>query len=187
MGEHDIAVSTDKLKFVEEPVRTSSTASATSRDGTTGTANALANTTALNTLREWEAPAPKRNYGLSADAWSRHSTGENLKQTVEENRLTFQDPRTCLGNIEPSSAVKLGIHLLPSRLWRPLHFKHVAFKVFGIPVIFDGPYVNDLPSRLSCLAKREGSAARTVTGFFRKLALCRGEGSFLHRDHALWN
>ncbi|WP_213288320.1 PRC-barrel domain-containing protein [Bradyrhizobium sp. sGM-13] len=37
MGEHDIAVSMDKLKFVEEPVRTSSTApGATTRD-TTGT------------------------------------------------------------------------------------------------------------------------------------------------------
>jgi hypothetical protein len=69
----------------------------------------------------------------------------------------------------------------------PLHFKHIAFKVFGIPVIFDGPYVNELPSRLSCLAKREGPAARTVTGFFRKLTLCRGEGSFVLRDHALWN
>jgi sporulation protein YlmC with PRC-barrel domain len=46
MGEHDIAVSMDKLKFVEEPVRTSSTAPATSRDATTGTANAPANTTA---------------------------------------------------------------------------------------------------------------------------------------------
>jgi sporulation protein YlmC with PRC-barrel domain len=46
MGEHDIAVSMDKLKFVEEPVRTSSTAPATSRDATTGTANPPANTTA---------------------------------------------------------------------------------------------------------------------------------------------
>lgn len=37
MGEHDIAVSMDKLKFVEEPVRTSATApGATTRD-TTGT------------------------------------------------------------------------------------------------------------------------------------------------------
>ena len=45
MGEHDIAVSMDKLKFVEEPVRTSSTAPATSRDTTTGTSTAPANTT----------------------------------------------------------------------------------------------------------------------------------------------
>jgi hypothetical protein len=29
MGEHDIAVSMDKLKFVEEPMRTSSTAPST--------------------------------------------------------------------------------------------------------------------------------------------------------------
>ncbi|WP_338695764.1 MULTISPECIES: PRC-barrel domain-containing protein [unclassified Bradyrhizobium] len=40
MGEHDIAVSMDKLKFVEEPVRTSSTSSSTTaRDTTTGTAS----------------------------------------------------------------------------------------------------------------------------------------------------
>jgi sporulation protein YlmC with PRC-barrel domain len=46
MGEHDIAVSMDKLKFVEEPVRTSSTAPATtSRDSTTGAAPAPANPT----------------------------------------------------------------------------------------------------------------------------------------------
>ncbi len=41
MGEHDIAVSIDKLKFVETPVRTSSTAPAgTARDTTTSTAPA---------------------------------------------------------------------------------------------------------------------------------------------------
>lgn len=40
MGEHDIAVSMDKLKFVEEPVRTSaSSTSTTSRDTTTGAAS----------------------------------------------------------------------------------------------------------------------------------------------------
>ena len=41
MGEHDIAVSMDKLKFVEEPVRTSSTSTTTTttaRDTTTGAA-----------------------------------------------------------------------------------------------------------------------------------------------------
>ena len=48
MGEHDIAVSMDKLKFVEEPVRTSST-STTTRETTTGTATAPANTTANTT------------------------------------------------------------------------------------------------------------------------------------------
>ena len=35
MGEHDIAVSMDKLKFMEEPARTSSTAPATTRETTT--------------------------------------------------------------------------------------------------------------------------------------------------------
>ena len=48
MGEHDIAVTMDKLKFVEEPVRTSST-STTTRETTTGTATAPANTTANTT------------------------------------------------------------------------------------------------------------------------------------------
>jgi sporulation protein YlmC with PRC-barrel domain len=50
MGEHDIAVSMDKLKFIEEPVRTSSTAT-TTRETTTGTATAPANTTATTTAR----------------------------------------------------------------------------------------------------------------------------------------
>jgi sporulation protein YlmC with PRC-barrel domain len=53
MGEHDVAVSMDKLKFVEEPVRTSATTTTTTtkdtttttRDTTTGTATAPANTT----------------------------------------------------------------------------------------------------------------------------------------------
>jgi sporulation protein YlmC with PRC-barrel domain len=50
MGEHDIAVAMDKLKFVEEPVRTSSTTT-TTRETTTGTATAPANTTATTTTR----------------------------------------------------------------------------------------------------------------------------------------
>ena len=50
MGEHDIAVKMDKLKFIEEPVRTSSTTT-TTRETTTGTATAPANTTATTTTR----------------------------------------------------------------------------------------------------------------------------------------
>ncbi len=52
MGEHDIAVTMDKLKFMEEPVRTSSAAPATgardttTRDTTTGAATAPASNTA---------------------------------------------------------------------------------------------------------------------------------------------
>ena len=69
MGEHDIAVSIDKLKFVEEPVRTSSTAPATtprdtapattSRDATTGAApapgTATTTTTTTTTARTGDA------------------------------------------------------------------------------------------------------------------------------------
>ncbi|MHC4041581.1 PRC-barrel domain-containing protein [Bradyrhizobium sp. 23AC] len=52
MGEHDIAVSMDKLKFVEEPVRTSSTSTTTTtaRDTTTGAAST--NTTNRN-ANDW--------------------------------------------------------------------------------------------------------------------------------------
>ncbi|TWI70472.1 PRC-barrel domain protein [Bradyrhizobium huanghuaihaiense] len=51
MGEHDIAVSIDKLKFVEEPVRTSSTStSTTSRDTTTGAAST---TTTNRNVNDW--------------------------------------------------------------------------------------------------------------------------------------
>jgi sporulation protein YlmC with PRC-barrel domain len=55
MGEHDIAVSMDKLKFVEEPVKTSSTAPATTRDTTTGAATAPANTATTTTTRAADA------------------------------------------------------------------------------------------------------------------------------------
>jgi len=51
MGEHDIAVSMEKLKFVEEPVRTSSGTSTTSRETTTtGTAST---TTTNRTANDW--------------------------------------------------------------------------------------------------------------------------------------
>jgi sporulation protein YlmC with PRC-barrel domain len=57
MGEHDIAVSMDKLKFVEEPVRTSSASSTTatrdtvSTDRTTGAATAPSGTAKTTTAR----------------------------------------------------------------------------------------------------------------------------------------
>lgn len=51
MGEHDIAVSMDKLKFVEEPVKTSSTTTSTTpRETTTGAAST--NTASRNT-KDW--------------------------------------------------------------------------------------------------------------------------------------
>src|SRR4051812_4445783 len=48
MGEHDIKVEMSKLKFVDEPVRTSSTSSSTANSSTTG-ANTRANTSGSST------------------------------------------------------------------------------------------------------------------------------------------
>jgi len=55
MGEHDIAVSMDKLKFVEEPVRTSSTAPATTTRETTKETTTGAATTTTTTARNTNA------------------------------------------------------------------------------------------------------------------------------------
>ena len=55
MGEHDIAVSMDKLKFMEEPVRTSSTAPATTRETTTKETTTGAATTTTTTARTADA------------------------------------------------------------------------------------------------------------------------------------
>jgi sporulation protein YlmC with PRC-barrel domain len=51
IGQRDIKVEMSKLKFVDEPVKTSSTSS-TSTTSTTGTANRPAATTTANTNRE---------------------------------------------------------------------------------------------------------------------------------------
>ena len=60
MGEHDIAVSMDKLKFVEEPMRTSSTsataprdAAATPRETTTGTGSTTAAPARATNVNDW--------------------------------------------------------------------------------------------------------------------------------------
>ena len=65
MGEHDIAVTMDKLKFIEEPVRTSSTApTTTTRETTTGTSTAPASTTTTTTtagsanVNDWTPTMP---------------------------------------------------------------------------------------------------------------------------------
>ena len=60
MGEHDIAVSMDKLKFMEEPVRTSSTPPATTTRDNAGapretTTGAATTTTATTTSRSGNA------------------------------------------------------------------------------------------------------------------------------------
>jgi hypothetical protein len=60
MGEHDIAVSMDKLKFVEEPARTSSTTpatttrdTATTRETTTGAATTTTTTARSSNANDW--------------------------------------------------------------------------------------------------------------------------------------
>lgn len=59
MGEHDIAVSMDKLKFVEEPARTSSTAPATTtretttKETTTGAATTTTTTARTGNANDW--------------------------------------------------------------------------------------------------------------------------------------
>ncbi|KRR14509.1 photosystem reaction center subunit H [Bradyrhizobium jicamae] len=58
MGEHDIAVSMDKLKFMEEPARTSSTAPATTtrettKETTTGAATTTTTTARTTTANDW--------------------------------------------------------------------------------------------------------------------------------------
>jgi sporulation protein YlmC with PRC-barrel domain len=55
MGEHDIAVSMDKLKFVEEPARTSSSAATTTKETTTGTATSppTSTTTRRTDANDW--------------------------------------------------------------------------------------------------------------------------------------
>ena len=55
MGEHDIAVSMDKLKFVEEPVRTSATTTkeTTTKETTTGAATSATTTTRAGNATDW--------------------------------------------------------------------------------------------------------------------------------------
>jgi sporulation protein YlmC with PRC-barrel domain len=58
MGEHDIAVTMDKLKFMEEPVRTSSTAPAsttreTTKETTTGAATTTTTTARTADANDW--------------------------------------------------------------------------------------------------------------------------------------
>ena len=55
MGEHDIAVSMDKLKFVEEPVRTSATTTkeTTTKEATTGAATSTTTTTRAGNATDW--------------------------------------------------------------------------------------------------------------------------------------
>ena len=109
---------------------------------------------------------------------------ESLNQSGEKDHLTFKDLVAGLGNSEPCGPVKLWERLPVSGPRRPFNLEQIALEVFAIPVALDSPDVDDLASRLLCLAKRNRPAIWTVTGLFRKFALRRGEGTFIGRDEA---
>ena len=78
MGEHDIAVTMDKLKFHEEPVRSSSAApGATTRETTTGTGTAPANTTTTTTTTTTARSADTNDW--TPDHAVMNGTKEQLK------------------------------------------------------------------------------------------------------------
>ena len=63
IGQHDIMVEMSKLKFVDEPVRTSSTTTSTTGPATTGTANRPATTGTAN------RPAPTTAMTTTKSKW----------------------------------------------------------------------------------------------------------------------
>jgi CheY-like chemotaxis protein len=75
----------------------------------------------------------------------------------------------------------------PFRQSRPFHLVRVALKIGGIPVLFNGPYVDDLAARLLGTAEPDGFAARTVAGLFRELTLCGRKRGFARPNQALRN
>ena len=93
MGEHDIAVTMDKLKFIEEPVRTSSTAT-TTRETTTGTATAPATTTVprpharLMRITEFRSCRDERQQGAAQGVCRSSNTPTTTKvaKSVESER-----------------------------------------------------------------------------------------------------
>ena len=89
MGEHDIAVSMDKLKFVEEPVRTSATVPATTtRETTTTTAPATTTATAPANTTTTTAPATTTT---TAPATTTTATAPATKTTTTTARANVND------------------------------------------------------------------------------------------------
>src|SRR6476469_754208 len=68
MGQHDIKVEMSKLKFVHEPVRTSSTTTSTTGSAATGTANRPATTTTTSTTKSKWYPDHAVLSGATKDA-----------------------------------------------------------------------------------------------------------------------
>ena len=101
--------------------------------------------------------------------------------------MSFQNLRMRHVDAKPFGAVKFRKRLTSAGSGRPIQLEHIALKASGLPVAFDGPYVNNLPSRLLCLAERPRFAARPVTRLFRKLPLCGGERRLCLSNQAFWN
>jgi hypothetical protein len=99
-----------------------------------------------------------------------------LDQTVKENSLTLQNLQARGGEGKPGRAIQFWKHQAPLRSWRPLHLEHVAVEVRGIPVVFHGPNVDELTSRLPCLAKRQWLSKRPVARLFGELPLLLLQG-----------
>ena len=138
-------------------------------------------------------PAHNCTAGLARPPASRHPQRRRselasvLKQTIEEDCLPLQNLRTGLVEPKLGRAVKFRKFLTPPGSWRPFHLEHIALQSAGVPVTFNGPYVNGLSTRLLCLAKRPRFSARAVTRLFREFPLCSGERGFTSGNQALWN
>lgn len=74
MGQHDIMVEMSKLKFIDEPARTSSTTTTTTGSATTGTTNRPATTTTTS---------PTKNKWYPDHAVLSGATKESLKNIPE--------------------------------------------------------------------------------------------------------
>jgi hypothetical protein len=126
-------------------------------------------------------PAHNCTAGLARPPASRHPQRRRselasvLKQTIEEDCLPLQNLRTGLVEPKLGRAVKFRKFLTPPGSWRPFHLEHIALQSAGVPVTFNGPYVNGLSTRLLCLAKRPRFSARAITRLFRELPICSGE------------
>src|ERR1700722_9031211 len=98
------------------------------------------------------------------------SNRSSFNQSIDENRLSLQDPPSRVGDTEPGRAVDLREGQRASGARRPLYLKGVTLDERGIPVAFDCPRLNDLAARLPSLAERQEISVRVVSGIFGEVA-----------------
>jgi hypothetical protein len=114
------------------------------------------------------------------------------QQAIDKNSLPLQNLQARVGDVKPSRPVKLRKQLPQSGSRWPLHFERIALQACRIPVLLNGPDVNDFAARLPCLAEWNGLSARMVPRLFGKLAprcckrpLARCDQSFRDAPRAL--